>query len=86
MKKIAIAMFLAVGCFTSSLACAEKITVAAAADLKFAMEEVAASFRSSHPNDVVDVILAPLARRIRKSSRGLPMICIFRRMNPFRRN
>lgn len=34
---------------------AEKITIAAAADLKFAMDEIVASFRASHPGDEIDV-------------------------------
>jgi len=72
MKKIAIAMFIVVTCFTSSLACAEKITVAAAADLKFAMEEVAAYFRSSHPDDVVDVIFGSSGKAHTQIQQGAP--------------
>lgn len=34
----------------------EKITIAAAADLKFAMEEIVASFRKTHPDDQVDAV------------------------------
>ena len=35
---------------------AEKLTVAAAADLKFAMDELVVSFKKSNPSDEVDVI------------------------------
>lgn len=35
---------------------AEKITVAAAADLKFAMDEIVAQFAKTHPNDEVSVV------------------------------
>ncbi len=35
---------------------AEKVTIAAAADLKFAMDEIVATFRQAHPADEVDVI------------------------------
>ncbi|MDR3368891.1 molybdate ABC transporter substrate-binding protein [Rhodoferax sp.] len=42
-------------CFAAS-AHAEKITVAAAADLKFAMDEIVTTFKKSNPGDEVDVV------------------------------
>ena len=44
---------LALGLLAATAAQAEKITVAAAADLKFAMDEVVAGFRKAHPADEV---------------------------------
>jgi molybdate transport system substrate-binding protein len=35
---------------------ADKLTIAAAADLKFPMDEIVASFRKAHPGNGVDVI------------------------------
>jgi len=52
-KTLLLASFLL---FSTTVAHAEKITVAAAADLKFAMDEIVASFNKSHPKDQVEVI------------------------------
>lgn len=52
-KTLLVASFLL---FHTTAAHAEKITVAAAADLKFAMDEIVASFNKSHPKDQVEVI------------------------------
>ena len=41
---------------TAATAHAEKITVAAAADLKFAMDEIVVSFNRQHPRDQVEII------------------------------
>jgi len=35
---------------------AEKVTIAAAADLKFAMDEIVGAFRKAHPGADLDVI------------------------------
>ncbi len=40
----------------ASAAHAEKITIAAAADLKFAMDEIVTTFKSANPADEVDVV------------------------------
>lgn len=42
--------------FSTGLLAGEKITIAAAADLKFAMEDIVASFRQAHPDDQVDTV------------------------------
>ncbi|CCE24058.1 molybdate ABC transporter substrate-binding protein [Methylotuvimicrobium alcaliphilum] len=41
---------------TASAACAEKILIAAAADLKFALDEIAAEFRQDHPDDTIEIV------------------------------
>ncbi|GAB4266768.1 MAG: molybdate ABC transporter substrate-binding protein [Methylomicrobium sp.] len=43
-------------CWSAPLAHAEKITIAAASDLKFALDEVAANFRKTHTDDRVDIV------------------------------
>ena len=49
-------LLLACSLLFAATAHAEKITVAAAADLKFAMDEIVATFQQTHPADQVDVI------------------------------
>lgn len=49
---VLLAAFVSLG----SAQAAEKVTIAAAADLKFAMDEIAAAFRKTHPGGEVDVI------------------------------
>jgi molybdate transport system substrate-binding protein len=52
--KRSLALFLAL--FLAGPARAEKVTIAAAADLRFAMEELVASFKQGNPKDEVEVI------------------------------
>lgn len=50
-------ILLAVGSLLLSLSAqAEKITIAAAADLKFALDEIVAGFKKERPSDEVDVV------------------------------
>lgn len=51
---------------------AEKITVAAAADLKFAMDEIVASFKKAHPADEVDVIYGSSGKFHTQIRQGAP--------------
>lgn len=54
-----ITVFFAMTCLALLLATAahaEKITIATAADLKFAMDEIVAGFKNSHPGNEVEVI------------------------------
>ncbi|MDO8845648.1 molybdate ABC transporter substrate-binding protein [Methylicorpusculum sp.] len=55
MKTIKSLLFIGLLIMTS-MAQAEKIIVAAAADLKFALDEIAAEFRQAHPDDTIDII------------------------------
>lgn len=41
---------------TASAARAEKILIAAAADLKFALDEIAAEFRQNRPDDTIEIV------------------------------
>lgn len=67
-KTLLLACFLL---FTAS-AHAEKITVAAAADLKFAMDEIVTTFKTSHPGDEVDVIYGSSGKFHTQIQQGAP--------------
>lgn len=56
---------------------AESITVAAAADLKFALEEVATAFRAAHPNDKVEVIYGSSGKFHTQIQNGAPFDLFF---------
>jgi molybdate transport system substrate-binding protein len=56
---------------------AEKITIAAAADLKFAMDEVATSFRKAHPGDEVEVIYGSSGKFHTQIQQGAPFDIFF---------
>jgi molybdate transport system substrate-binding protein len=51
---------------------AEKITIAAAADLKFAMDEIVAGFRKANPGDAVDVIYGSSGKFHTQIQQGAP--------------
>jgi len=51
---------------------AEKITVAAAADLKFAMDEVANAFRKSYPGEEVEIIYGSSGKAHTQIQQGAP--------------
>lgn len=56
MKKLFTPLLVACSLLLTTVAHAEKITVAAAADLKFAMDEIVAGFNRSHSGNVVEVV------------------------------
>lgn len=56
---------------------AEKVTIAAAADLKFAMDEIAATFRKAHPGDDVDVIYGSSGKFHTQIQQGAPFDIFF---------
>ena len=56
---------------------AEKITVAAAADLKFAMTEIVASFKSSNPGEEIDVIYGSSGKFHTQIQQGAPYDLFF---------
>lgn len=56
---------------------AEKVTIAAAADLKFAMDEIAANFRTAHPGDEVDVIYGSSGKFHTQIQQGAPFDIFF---------
>lgn len=56
---------------------AEKITVAAASDLKYAMDEVAASFKAAHPGDEVDLVYGSSGKFHTQIQMGAPYDLFF---------
>jgi molybdate transport system substrate-binding protein len=55
----------------------EKITIAAAADLKFAMDEIIVSFRASHPGDEINVIYGSSGNFHTQIEQGAPFDIFF---------
>jgi len=51
---------------------AEKITIAAAADLKFAMEEIAVAFKKDHPGEEIDVVYGSSGKFHTQIQQGAP--------------
>ncbi|MBN2690868.1 MAG: molybdate ABC transporter substrate-binding protein [Burkholderiaceae bacterium] len=68
-KHLAIGLSLTVG---MSAAHAEKVTVAAAADLKYAMADVVQTFEKAHPNDKIDVIYGSSGKFFTQIQQGAP--------------
>lgn len=56
---------------------AEKITVAAAADLKYAMDEIAASFKKTNPGEEVDVVYGSSGNFHTQIQQGAPYDIFF---------
>jgi molybdate transport system substrate-binding protein len=59
------------------LAQAEKITIAAAADLKFALDELLVEFKQAHPNDEVEVIYGSSGKFYTQIQQGAPFDVYF---------
>ncbi|QGU32255.1 molybdate ABC transporter substrate-binding protein [Thermochromatium tepidum] len=51
---------------------AEKITIAAAADLKFAMDEIVTAFKKTHPTDEITVIYGSAGKFFTQIQQGAP--------------
>ena len=64
-------------CLTLPAWSAGRITVAAAADLKFAMEDIVAAFRQSHPGDTVDVVYGSSGKFYTQVQQGAPYDLFF---------
>lgn len=56
---------------------AEEIRIAAAADLRFAMEEIIGQFRKSHPNDSIDVTYGSSGKFHAQIQNGAPFDLFF---------
>ncbi|HEX5394572.1 MAG TPA: molybdate ABC transporter substrate-binding protein [Rhodocyclaceae bacterium] len=61
----------------ASVAHAEKITIAAAADLKFAMDEIVAGFKKSNPSEEIDVIYGSSGKFHTQIEQGAPYDLFF---------
>lgn len=62
---------------TSSPASAEKLTIAAAADLKYAMDEIVANFKKSRPGNDVDVVYGSSGKFHTQIQQGAPYDLFF---------
>jgi molybdate transport system substrate-binding protein len=62
---------------TTATAHAEKITIAAAADLKFAMTEIVSGFKKNHPGDVVEVVYGSSGKFQTQIQQGAPYDLFF---------
>ncbi|MBI4724624.1 MAG: molybdate ABC transporter substrate-binding protein [Rhodomicrobium sp.] len=63
--------------FVPDVAHAEKITVAAAADLKFAMDEIVKSFKAAQPSSDIDVIYGSSGKFHTQIQQGAPYDLFF---------
>ncbi|MBP2226762.1 molybdate transport system substrate-binding protein [Azospirillum agricola] len=75
--KIVASLFVACSLLLSGAAHADKITVAAAADLKFAMDEIAASFKEANAGHEVDVIYGSSGKFHTQIQQGAPYDLFF---------
>lgn len=71
------ALLLSCTVFLSLAAHAEKITVAAAADLKFAMDEIVINFKKASPGDEVDVVYGSSGNFNTQIQQGAPYDLFF---------
>ena len=65
-------LLIASAVFATGLAHAEKITIAAAADLKFAMDEIVAGFKKGNPTDEIEVIYGSSGKFHTQIQQGAP--------------
>lgn len=70
-------LYLVLLCITPFSAAAEKITIAAAADLKFVLEEIVASFRTAHPKAVIDIVSSSSGKIFSQIQAGAPFDLFF---------
>jgi molybdate transport system substrate-binding protein len=70
LKAVAFALLVGWGLLPSAYA--GQITIAAAADLKFAMDEIAAAFKKEHPADQVEVIYGSSGKFFAQIKNGAP--------------
>lgn len=65
-------LFIACSLLVATAAHAEKITIAAAADLKFAMDEIVSGFKNTHPGNEVNVIYGSSGKFHTQIQQGAP--------------
>ena len=77
MKRLTLVLVLLGALLAPAFSRAEKITVAAAADLKFAMDELVAGYRQSHPADEVEVVYGSSGKFHAQIQNGAPYDLFF---------
>lgn len=70
-------ILLALSIFLSQIACAEQLRIAAAADLKYAMEELVANFSQSHQDNKIEIITGSSGKFFHQISNGAPFDIFF---------
>ena len=75
--KLLYPLLLACSLLFAATAHAEKVTVAAAADLKFAMDEIVATFKKAHPTDKVEVVYGSSGKFNTQIQQGAPYDLFF---------
>jgi molybdate transport system substrate-binding protein len=76
MRVFKLLLFVCWPCF-ATFANAEKITIAAAADLKFAMDEIVSAFKSTNPGAEVDVVYGSSGNFYTQLKQGAPYDLFF---------
>jgi molybdate transport system substrate-binding protein len=77
LARLAALPLLVVAVTAPAAARADRLTVAAAADLKFAMEEIVAAFRAANPGDEVEVVFGSSGRFHAQIQQGAPFDLFF---------
>ncbi len=72
MKNLKTMMSICAILFMTTTAHAEKITIAAAADLKFAMDEIVTTFKNSNSNEEIEVIYGSSGKAHTQIQQGAP--------------
>jgi molybdate transport system substrate-binding protein len=72
-----IILLLVAGAFAPTVSAAEKITIAAASDLKYCLEEVVADFRKAHAGDEVGVVYGSSGKFKTQIEQGAPFDLFF---------
>lgn len=75
--KLVKVLFVAVSLLMATSAHAAKITIAAAADLKFAMDEIVTGFNKTHPGDEVQVVYGSSGKFHTQIQQGAPYDLFF---------
>ena len=76
-RVLGVLLALAAGVFAPTATAGERITVAAASDLKFALDEIVAEFGRAHPGDVVEVVYGSSGKFATQIRQGAPFDLYF---------
>ena len=77
LKLVSTALLAVLVSLATPVQAAEKVTIAAAADLKFAMDEIAGAFRKAHPEAEVEVIYGSSGKFHTQIQQGAPFDLFF---------
>ena len=77
LRMLGLSVLLAAQALLPAAQAGERITVAAAADLKFALDEIVADFRSARPDDTVEVVYGSSGKFATQIRQGAPFDLYF---------